>query len=138
MVVSDHGHEPIQGSHDLQRQLARLDLPEEDYSYFTEVSSARFWFHTPQARQRILKTLSDLEHAFIADFTEMSQFGIPPRDSRYGEVFVYLDPGYIFFPHDFHNGLANLWLGITDPMQRSRLRDPRHKGKPWPSSTLQY
>jgi len=43
-------------------------------------------------------------------------------------VFVFLDPGYIFFPHDFHHGLANLWLGLTDPIQRSRLRDPRHKG----------
>jgi hypothetical protein len=50
------------------------------------------------------------------------------RDSSYGEVFVYLDPGHIFFPHDFHQPLANLWLGLSDRMQRARLRDPRHRG----------
>jgi hypothetical protein len=58
----------------------------------------------------------------------MARHGLPLRDASYGEYFVYLDPGHIFFPHDFHHFLANLWLGLTDPMQRSRLRDPRHRG----------
>ena len=58
----------------------------------------------------------------------MAQHGIPLRDASYGEIFYYLDPGYVFFPHDFHHPLANLLLGLADPMQRSRLRDPRHRG----------
>ena len=58
----------------------------------------------------------------------MSTYNVPLTDDRYGELFFYLDPGYIFFPHDFHHPLARLFLGLTDSMQRSRLRDPRHKG----------
>lgn len=127
MIVSDHGHEPIRGSCDLQERLAGLDVPQEEYSYFLEVSCARFWFHTARARQRIGGILSNLEHASVAGFAEMGRFGIPLRNSSYGEVFVFLDPGHIFFPHDFHHPLANLWLGLTDRVQRSRLRDPRQR-----------
>lgn len=58
----------------------------------------------------------------------MGRHGLPLRDASYGEIFAYLDPGHIFFPHDFHHPLANLWLGLTDSIQRSRLRDPRHRG----------
>jgi hypothetical protein len=128
MIVCDHGHEPIRASIDLNTQLARLHVPDQAYSYFIEVSNARFWFRTDEARQRIMPVLSRLERATLLSFQDMHRFGVPLRDASYGEVFVYLDPGYIFFPHDFHHGLANLWLGLVDPMQRSRLRDPRHKG----------
>ena len=128
MIVSDHGHEPIRDSYDLATGLAALDVPREEYSYFIEVSVARFWFHTARARQRIGEFLSTVEHAMAVGFAEMRRFGIPLRDASYGEVFVFLDPGHIFFPHDFHNAFANLWLGTTDPMQRGRLRDPRHRG----------
>ena len=128
MIISDHGHEPIQASIDLNAELTSLHVSEEAYSYFVEVSSARFWFHTEEARQRIMTLLSRLEHATVLGFQDMHRFGVPLCDASYGEVFVFLDPGHIFFPHDFHHGLANFWLGVVDPMQRSRLRDPRHKG----------
>lgn len=128
MILSDHGHEPIRGSIDLKAELTRLHVPEEAYSYFIEVSSVRFWFHTDEARQSIMTLLLRLEHATVLSFEDMHRFGVPLRNASYGEVFAFLDPGYIFFPHDFHHGLANLWLGLTDPIQRSRLRDPRHKG----------
>jgi hypothetical protein len=128
MIVCDHGHEPIRASIDLKTELARLHVPEQAYSYFIEVSNARFWFRTDHARQSIMTALSKLERATLLSFQDMHRFGVPLRDASYGEVFVFLDPGYIFFPHDFHHGLANLWLGLVDPMQRSRLRDPRHKG----------
>jgi hypothetical protein len=58
----------------------------------------------------------------------MTDHGIHLRDASFGEQFCYLDPGYIFFPHDFHHPLANLWLGLSDRLQRNRLRDPRHRG----------
>jgi hypothetical protein len=128
MIVSDHGHEPIQASHDLESVLKRLTVPQEDYSYFIEVSSARFWFHTDGARCAVMPVLLNLSHGTVMRHHEMGLQGVPLRDTSYGEVFVYLDPGHIFFPHDFHHPIANLWLGITDPMQRSRLRDPRHRG----------
>jgi hypothetical protein len=128
LIVSDHGHEPIRSSHDLRKDLAALGVPAGDYSYFLEVSSARFWFHTDEARDRILDLIRKIPHVEVLRYDAMARHGLPLRDARYGEAFIYLDPGHVFFPHDFHHPLANLWLGLTDPMQRSRLRDPRHRG----------
>lgn len=126
-IVTDHGHEPIRGSIDLRSELAELSLG-DTFTAFVEVSSARFWFHNEEARRLITRKLSTFNHATLLRHDDMHRFGVPLQDDSYGEVFLFLDPGYIFFPHDFHQGLANLWLGLSDPMQRSRLRDPRHKG----------
>jgi hypothetical protein len=128
MIVSDHGHEPIHESIDLHAAIAAVGMPDESYTCFVEVSSARFWFHSDAARRAIGGRLAAFDHATLVGYEDMRQYGIPLHDASYGEVFLFLDPGYIFFPHDFHQGLANLWLGISDPMQRSRLRDPRHRG----------
>ncbi len=128
MIVSDHGHEPIRHSHDLRGLLARLPIPERDYSYFLEVSNARFWFHSDSARRAIVGLLRGISAATVIRHDEMARYGLPMADDSYGEVFAYLDPGHIFFPHDFHQPVANLWLGLIDPMQRARLRGPRHRG----------
>jgi hypothetical protein len=128
MVVSDHGHEPIREAIDLVAALRKLGLSDRDYSYFAEVSSVRFWFHDQRARQAITSYLSNLGKGTLVEWPQMAHYGIPLRDGSYGEVFYFLDPGRIFFPHDFHNPLANLWLGLIDPVQRSRLRSPRHSG----------
>jgi hypothetical protein len=128
MIVSDHGHERVVGSYDLARELRRVSVPRSDYAYFLEVSSARFWFDTDAARAELSKLLATIPNATVVRYDAMARYGLPLRDARYGEVFVYLDPGHIFFPHDFHQPLANLWLGLSDRMQRARLRDPRHRG----------
>lgn len=128
MLISDHGHEPIRGSIDIQGELERLGLRNDTYSCFVEVSSVRFWFHGEEARNAITAMLASLNNGSLLTYRDMGQYGVPLDDSLYGEVFYFLDPGWIFFPHDFHHALANLWLGLVDPMQRSRLRDPRHKG----------
>jgi hypothetical protein len=128
LVVSDHGHEPIRGSLDLMALLARSGLHEHEYTHFVEVSNARFWCHSRRARQELPALLEGLGHGRLVRFDEMARYGVPLKDSSYGEIFHFLDPGYIFFPHDFHHPLANLLIGLADPMQRSRLRDPRHRG----------
>jgi hypothetical protein len=128
LVVSDHGREPIRGSYDVGALLRGVPIPPPSYSFFVEVSSARFWFHSDAARSTILPLLREIPNASVIRFDEMGRYGIPLADPGYGEFFVFLDPGHIFFPHDFHHPLANLWLGLTDRMQRARLRDPRHRG----------
>jgi hypothetical protein len=128
MLLSDHGHEAIRASVDLRQRLRALGLPRGSYSFFTEVSNARFWFHSEDARRAITQMLSEIDNGMLLGYGEMHRYGVPLKDASYGEAFFYLDPGHIFFPHDFHHALANLWLGLVDPMQRSRLRDPRHKG----------
>ncbi len=128
MIVSDHGHEPIRHSHDLRGMLAKLAVPDDEYSYFLEVSNARFWFHTESARRSITDLLHSISAATVIPYPEMAKYGLPMTDDSYGEVFAYLDPGHIFFPHDFHQPVANLWLGLSDRMQRARLRGPQHRG----------
>ena len=128
LIVSDHGHETISESIDLSDYLAPLNLSEDDYSLFTEVSSARFWFHNEQSRIAIHEALSQIKSAELVTYREMERYGVPLSDPSYGELFCFLRPGAIFFPHDFYQPLANLYFGLTDRTQRSRLRDPRHRG----------
>ena len=49
-------------------------------------------------------------------------------DDRYGEAFLIPDPGWIFFPHDFYQPLANLILGLTHRHFHRRIRNPRLRG----------
>lgn len=128
MLISDHGHELIRDSIDLRAQLRSMGLTDSDLSYFIEVSSVRFWFHSPEARRRVTDWLSTLKSGRLIRYDEMADYHVALPDDSYGEYFFYLDPGFIFFPHDFYHPLANLFLGLTDPMQRSRLRNPRHRG----------
>lgn len=128
MVVSDHGHESITRSHDLGRLLQPLRLTDNDYTAFVEVSSARFWFHTERARRGIEDVLRGIDGSEIIRHDQMADYGVPLCDASYGELFCWLPPGAIFFPHDFYQPLANWFFGVIDPMQRSRLRSPQHRG----------
>ena len=128
MVLSDHGHEPIRESIDLLEALRRKGFSETDYTAFIEVSNARFWLHSERARNEMPTLLAGLGSGKVIPYREMAEYGVPLRDPSYGEWFFFLDPGLIFFPHDFYHPVANFLLGVVDPMQRSRLRDPRHRG----------
>lgn len=128
MLVSDHGHEAIRESIDLFGALRELGIGARHADWFVEVSSTRFWLHDDGARRALLDWLRELRQGTLLTWEEMRAQGIVLEDDSYGEIFYYLDPGRIFFPHDFHQPLANLWLGLTDRLQRARLRDPRHRG----------
>lgn len=128
MVVSDHGHQAIGESIDLVAILRELKIGPRHADWFIEVSNVRFWLHDDGARRALTERLAALGKGTLLTWEEMRPQGILLQDDRYGELFYYLDPGRIFFPHDFHHPLANLWLGLTDRLQRNRLRDPRHRG----------
>ena len=128
IILSDHGHQKITKSNDIFSLLDSLDIPDSEYTCFIEVSSARFWFHSDRARKQIPKALEALAGIELTPWQKMAVYGIPVSDGAYGELFGHLDPGHIFFPHDFYQPLANLFFGLTDRLQRSRLKDPRHRG----------
>ncbi|MFN8179821.1 MAG: alkaline phosphatase family protein [bacterium] len=128
LLVSDHGHERIREAVDLEAALRDLGIGPRHADWFIEVSNARFWLHDDGARRALLAWLGALGKGTLLRWDEMRAQGIALEDGCFGEIFYYLDPGRIFFPHDFHHPLANLWLGLTDRLQRSRLRDPRHRG----------
>ena len=128
VLVSDHGHERIRESIDLERGLRELGIGMRHADWFTEVSNARFWLHDDGVRRALADWLRALGKGTLLTWEEMRAVDVALEDASYGELFYYLDPGHIFFPHDFHHPLANLWLGLSDRLQRSRLVDPRHRG----------
>ena len=128
MVLVDHGQEPVVGTIPLMRMLRETGVSEREYSRFVELAMARFWFHTDRARERIRDGLGRLPHLRVLSWSDLAAFGIRFEDDAYGELYACADPGWIFFPHDYYQPLANLFLGITDRHQRSRVLQPRHRG----------
>ncbi len=128
MLLVDHGQEPVRGTIPLLRQLRRAGVPEREYSYFVEVGQARFWFHTERAKNRLSEVLTSLAHCRALPYHELGQFNVAFPDDTYGELYVAADPGYIFFPHDFYQPLANTFLALVDSLQRRRLLRPCHRG----------
>jgi hypothetical protein len=128
MILSDHGMEKVKGCIDIKGELRKLGLSERDYKYFIEVPMARFWFHTDRARKKITKMLSSIDRGIVLSYRDMWQYNVKFDDDKYGEIYFIAIPGYIIFPHDFYHPLANIFLGLIDWQQRSRVFDPRHRG----------
>lgn len=128
ILFSDHGYDKIEGYIDLVHDLKELDLSEKEYTYFIELSMARFWFFSERARDKIVKVLRGIPNTKFFSWQELREFNISFNEPQYGEAFIMSYPGFVFFPHDFHQPIANLFLGITDPKQRPRLFNSRHRG----------
>jgi hypothetical protein len=86
------------------------------------------WFKTERARKAITQMLNSLEHVTVLTYQQMHQHHVCFDDDRFGELYVFADHGYAFFPHDFHQPLANLFMGLRYPTLRPRIVNPRHRG----------
>jgi predicted AlkP superfamily pyrophosphatase or phosphodiesterase len=128
LLLSDHGQERVNETINIRRKLRKLDLSENEYHYFIEVPSARFWFNTDRARRKIIEMLTSIDGGSVFSYEDMHKFNVRFGDDRYGEIYFIADPGYIIFPHDFYHPLANIFLGLTDWHQRGRLFNPKHRG----------
>ena len=128
MILSDHGQEQVKGSIDIKKELKKLNLPENEYNFYTEVPMARFWFHTDRARRKIVDMLYSIDNGTVLSYKDMHKYNVKFDDDEYGEIYFIVDPGYIIFPHDFYQPLANIFLGLTDWQQRSRIFNPKHRG----------
>ncbi len=128
ILLVDHGQEPIRSSINLKKVLKNSGVPRDEYVYFCEVSAVRFWFKTDRARTRITKLLEGVDNTTLKDHKQMHKVGICFDDIRFGELYCFANHGHTFFPHDFYNPLANLFLGITDSLLRPRFFNARHRG----------
>ena len=128
VLLVDHGQELITGQTDLPAALRRLGIPRAEYLYFLEVAVARFWFFTPRARAAITALLHELPHVTVVPHTQMKQYHVDFPDARHGELYAYAHHGHAFFPHDFFEPLANVYLGLTMDGQHPRITNPRHRG----------
>jgi hypothetical protein len=128
VMLSDHGQEPVTDTIPLVRTLQDSGVPRADYSYYCELACTRLWFHAECARKTIVSKLQKLKNCSLLHFSEMHQHQICFDDARFGEYYVMADAGSIFFPHDFYQPLANIYLGLFGPSQRSRIFNPIHRG----------
>lgn len=128
VLLSDHGQEPVRDKIPLVKILRESGVPQIDYSYYCELACTRLWFHTERARKTIVSKLQQLPNCRVLHFSEMHQYQIGFNDARFGEYYIMADAGFIFFPHDFYQPLANLYLGLFGPSQWSRIFNPIHRG----------
>jgi len=127
VLLVDHGQEPIRRTIDLLTALRSSGVRGRDYHYFIEIGQARFWFETDEARAAITAALRQVPDLHLFTWEEMARFDVAFPDSSWGELYAIADNGVAFFPHDFYQPLANLYLGLTSAEQRPRRRDPRHR-----------
>ncbi|MBI1796196.1 MAG: alkaline phosphatase family protein [Candidatus Eisenbacteria bacterium] len=128
MLLVDHGQEPVIGTIPLFAAIAGAHVPEREYALFVEAAMARLWFHTDRARTAITAAIARLDHVTRLGWRDLAAHGIRFDDDACGELYVSADPGWIFFPHDFYQPAANLFLGLFGGHQRPRLFQPRHRG----------
>jgi arylsulfatase A-like enzyme len=128
VLLVDHGQEPVVGTIPLMHMLKASRVPRREYTFFVELASARFWFHSDRARRAILPKLQAIPETSLFDWKSMHQFGVCFEDDTFGEYYLMADASRIFFPHDFYQPIGNAFLGAMDRHQRQRLFNPVHRG----------
>jgi len=128
MILSDHGMELVKSSVNIIKKIDELGIKKNEITYFIEAPKARFWFHSDSAREKMLDYLSENTDGVLLSYKDMHKFNIKFEDDRYGEYYFILNPGTIFFPNDYYHPIANLYLGLTEKQQRSRLVSPLYRG----------
>lgn len=128
VLLSDHGQAPVTKRIPLVQTLRNSGVPKDEYSYYCELPSARLWFHTDRARDTITPLIEQLPDCHLLHYREMHRYDVCFEDESFGEYYVMADPGSIFFPHDFWQPLANVYLAFFEPSQRCRLFNPTHRG----------
>lgn len=125
-AMTDHGQEKVTAEIDLTANLAELDLDPAEYSYYLQPITARFWFHSARAHKRISAMLQTTAHGTLHTFADLQNFDIHFSNGDYGELYFLADPGYLYFPHDFHYRFVDLAFGLKSSQQRGRIYRPRH------------
>lgn len=128
MVLSDHGQEPVKRSINILKLLRKMGIPKHEYTYYIEAPKARFWFHSDRARETILEKLSSIQNSTLLSYRDLHKYNVRFEEESFGEYYLIAEPGYIYFPNDFYHPLANIFLGVTDRQQRSRLSSPQYRG----------
>jgi len=128
MVFADHGMELVKNSVDIIQKIDEMGIKNNEITYYIEAPKARFWFHSDSAREKMLNYLSANPDGVLLSRQDMHEFNVKFEDDSYGEYYFVLNPGTIFFPNDFYQPLGNLYLGLTNKQQRSKLLSPVYRG----------
>ena len=128
VLLVDHGHERVAGSVNLETVLRDTGVPRNEYLYFVNIADARFWFETDRARRIITDALEATPHVKLLQPDELHAYGIRMDPARFGELYLAAEDSHLFFPNDFYNPIANLYMAITEPTMRRRFRHRKHRG----------
>ncbi|MHC4949192.1 MAG: hypothetical protein ACYTG1_13205, partial [Planctomycetota bacterium] len=110
------------------RHLKAAGVPAREYHCFIGTGDARFWFETDRARAAITDRLADIPRVALHGPDDLRRFHVALDPARFGELYVTAEDDHIFFPNDFYQPLANVFMALTQPTMRRRLLDPRHRG----------
>ena len=103
---------------DLMSRIAALGLKfGVDFNAVFDSTMARFWFFNEQARARVTEALKGEAHGQILTRDKLADYGCDFPDTKYGELFFLLDPGYLLCPS---------FMGETT-LAGMHGFDPRHK-----------
>ena len=127
-ILSDHGMERVTHSFDILNEIKSMGIDEREITYFIEATRARFWFHSEGARKKMINYLSGSPEGKLLSREDMFRYDIHFEDDLHGEYYFVLNPGGVFLPNDYYHPLANIYLGITEKEQRSRLASPVYRG----------
>ncbi len=129
-LLIEHGQEavPRENHVDLQKLIAGLGLPREEYCYYNGVAVAKFWFETDRAREAVTAAVKTLPHCRVVTREEMNDELGMTLTREWGELYVVREAGHLFHPHDYYHPLGNIVVGLRKKEMRQRMFDPYHRG----------
>ncbi len=129
VLLVDHGQEKVTGQIDLLSVFKTAGVPRAEYDYYIEVCNARLWFHTQRAERVLRDRLSQLERCQCLTNDELAAYHVHfDRTEGFGDLYVFSDPGMVFFPHDLYHPLVNAYMARKTPEQQARRRSGVHRG----------
>jgi predicted AlkP superfamily pyrophosphatase or phosphodiesterase len=104
IATSDHGMSDVIGTVDIESDLKQLSLKTpEDYIYFIDSTIARFWFSNETAKILVEKKLASIPNGHVLAEEEKERLNLNFKHNAYGDLFFWLDKGFMFFPNFFQS-----------------------------------
>ena len=98
-VFTDHGMHNVNESYDLISDMEALGLEwDKDYIAFYDSTMARVWFLRDEARDAIVRRLSNHPKGRILSENELRTFGIYFEDGQYGDLVFLMNSGVQIVP----------------------------------------
>jgi predicted AlkP superfamily pyrophosphatase or phosphodiesterase len=98
-ICSDHGMATVHTHVDIMSKVEALGLTfGRDYTATYDSTMGRFWFHTPDARERVIKLLEQVPEGRILPPEELAELGCDFEGDQYGELIFLMDAGTLIVP----------------------------------------
>ncbi len=98
-IFSDHGMAAVVEEVDLKKQIDNLGfLLPHDYVAFYDSTMARFWYFTPEAKEKITALLREQSFGHLLSVEEIANNYVDFKRSRYGESIFLINTGTVINP----------------------------------------